>query len=98
MVINLDGVNSTVEFKDLDLSDLDTMIEKNIVLIAGNSKHNTEYISCTKPTLFYGSNERLDEPAKSIYKKLCDISNEKYNCAKTDEKMKVSFFNSAIAA
>ena len=49
MVIHSDGVNTTVEFEDLDLSDLDALIEKNIALITGNSKNNTEYISCTKP-------------------------------------------------
>jgi len=60
MVIHSDGINTTVEFEDLDLSDLDTLIEKNIALIAGNSKNNTEYISCTKPALYSCENEDLD--------------------------------------
>ena len=76
-----------VEFEDLDLSDLDTLIEKNIALIAGNSKNNTEYISCTKPALYSCENEDLDEFAKSIYAKLSDISSEKCNYAKTNEKI-----------
>lgn len=98
MVIHSDGVNTTVEFEDLDLSDLDTMIEKNIILIAGNSKNNTEYISCPKPALFSCENEDLDEFAKSIYAKLSDISSEKCNYAKTNEKIMVKSFNSTIAA
>ena len=80
MVIHSDGINTTVEFEDLDLSDLDT-------LIAGNSKNNTEDISCTKPALYSCENEDLDEFAKSIYAKLSDISSEKCNYAKTNEKI-----------
>lgn len=87
MVIHSDGVNTTVEFEDLDLSDLDTLIEKNIALIAGNSKNNTEYISCTKPALYSCENEDLDEFAKTIYAKLSDLSSEKCNYAKTNEKI-----------
>lgn len=93
MVIHSDGVNTTVEFEDLDLSDLDTLIEKNIILIAGNSKNNTEYISCPKPALFSCENEDLDEFAK-----LSDILSEKCNYARTNEKIMVKSFNSTIAA
>lgn len=98
MVIHSDGVNTTVEFEDLDLSDLDTLIEKNIALITGNSKNNTEYISCTKPASYSHENEDLDKFAKTIYAKLSDISSEKCNYAKTNEKIMVKSFNSAIAA
>jgi hypothetical protein len=87
MVIHSDGVNTTVEFEDLDLSDLDTLIEKNIALITGNSKNNTEYISCTKPASYSHENEDLDKFAKTIYAKLSDISSEKCNYAKTNEKI-----------
>lgn len=87
MVIHSDGVNTTVEFEDLDLSDLDTLIEKNIALIAGNSKNNTEYISCTKPASYSHENEDLDKFAKTIYAKLSDLSSEKCNYAKTNEKI-----------
>ena len=79
-------------------SDVDTLIEKNIALIAGNSKNNTEYISCTKPALYSCENEDLDEFAKSIYAKLSDISSEKCNYAKTNEKIMVKSFDSTIAA
>lgn len=98
MVIHSDGVNTTVEFEDLDLSDLDTLIEKNIALITGNSKNNTEYISCTKPASYSHENEDLDKFAKTIYAKLSDISSEKCNYAKTNEKIMVKSFNSTIAA
>ena len=98
MVIHSDGVNTTVEFEDLDLSDLDTMIEKNIALITGNSKNNTEYISCTKPASYSHENEDLDKFAKTIYAKLSDILSEKCNYAKTNEKILVKSFNSTIAA
>jgi hypothetical protein len=87
MVIHSDGVNTTVEFEDLDLSDLDTLIEKNIALITGNSKNNTEYISCTKPASYSHENEDLDKFAKTIYAKLSDLSSEKCNYAKTNEKI-----------
>ena len=87
MVIHSDGVNTTVEFEDLDLSDLDALIEKNIALITGNSKNNTEYISCTKPASYSHENEDLDKFAKTIYAKLSDISSEKCNYAKTNEKI-----------
>lgn len=98
MVIHSDGVNTTVEFEDLDLSDLDALIEKNIALITGNSKNNTEYISCTKPASYSHENEDLDKFAKTIYAKLSDISSEKCNYAKTNEKIMVKSFNSTIAA
>lgn len=98
MVIHSDGINTTVEFEDLDLSDLDTLIEKNIALITGNSKNNTEYISCTKPASYSHENEDLDKFAKTIYAKLSDISSEKCNYAKTNEKIMVKSFNSTIAA
>ena len=98
MVIHSDGVNTTVEFEDLDLSDLDTLIEKNIALITGNSKNNTEYISCTKPASYSHENEVLDKFAKTIYAKLSDILSEKCNYAKTNEKIMVKSFNSTIAA
>jgi hypothetical protein len=98
MVIHSDGVNTTVEFEDLDLSDLDTLIEKNIALITGNSKNNTEYISCTKPASYSHENEDLDKFAKTIYAKLSDILSEKCNYAKTNEKIMVKSFNSTIAA
>ena len=98
MVIHSDGVNTTVEFEDLDLSDLDTMIEKNIALITGNSKNNTEYISCTKPASYSHENEDLDKFSKTIYAKLSDISSEKCTYAKTNEKILVKSFNSTIAA
>lgn len=98
MVIHSDGVNTTVEFEDLDLSDLDTLIEKNIALITGNSKNNTEYISCTKPASYSHENEDLDKFAKTIYAKLSDISSEKCNYAKTNEKIMVKSFNSTVAA
>lgn len=98
MVIHSDGVNTTVEFEDLDLSDLDTLIEKNIALITGNSKNNTEYISCTKPASYSHENEDLDKFAKTIYAKLSDLSSEKCNYAKTNEKIMVKSFNSTIAA
>ena len=98
MVIHSDGVNTTVEFEDLDLSDLDTLIEKNIALITGNSKNNTEYISCTKPASYSHENEDLDKFAKTIYAKLSDISSEKCNYSKTNEKIMVKSFNSTIAA
>lgn len=98
MVIHSDGVNTTVEFEDLDLSDLDTLIEKNIALITGNSKNNTEYISCTKPASYSHENEDLDKFAKTIYAKLSDILSEKCNYAKTNKKIMVKSFNSAIAA
>ena len=98
MVIHSDGVNTTVEFEDLDLSDLDTLIEKNIALITGNSKNNTEYISCTKPASYSHENEDLDKFAKTIYAKLSDISSEKCNYAKTNEKIMVKSFNSTITA
>ena len=98
MVIHSDGVNTTVEFEDLDLSDLDTLIEKNIALITGNSKNNTEYISCTKPASYSHENEDLDKFAKTIYAKLSDILSEKCNYAKTNKKIMVKSFNSTIAA
>ena len=98
MVIHSDGVNTTVEFEDLDLSDLDTLIEKNIALITGNSKNNTEYISCTKPASYSHENEDLDKFAKTIYAKLSDILSEKCNYAKTNKKIMVKSFNSATAA
>lgn len=98
LVIHSDGVNTTVEFEDLDLSDLDTLIEKNIALITGNSKNNTEYISCTKPASYSHENEDLDKFAKTIYAKLSDILSEKCNYAKTNEKIMVKSFNSTIAA
>ena len=98
MVIHSDGVNTTVEFEDLDLSDLDTLSEKNISLITGNSKNNTEYISCTKPASYSHENEDLDKFAKTIYAKLSDILSEKCNYAKTNEKIMVKSFNSTIAA
>lgn len=98
MVIHSDGVNTTVEFEDLDLSDLDTLIEKNIALITGNSKNNTEYISCTKPASYSHENEDLDKFAKTIYAKLSDILSEKCNYAKTNKKIMVKSFNSVTAA
>jgi hypothetical protein len=100
MTIHSDGTDTVVEFDDLDLSNLDALIEKEVL----NSKptvlqKNSEYISSPMRVSFVGNQARTEAFLKSMLPCLSfDISNTSYSCVKNDVKAEILGCNLSEAA
>lgn len=96
MDIHTEGSNTTVVFKDLDLSDLDAILEEEQT--ASNKellKKNTEYVSTTSKVSFVAIPETLE----TMYLRFSfDVSSTKYDCSKVKEETVIQECNLLEAA
>lgn len=100
MTIHSDGTDTIVEFDDLDLSNLDALIEKEVL----DSKptilqKDSEYISSPMRVSFVGNQARTESFLKSMLPCLSfDVSNTIYSCVKNDVKAEIPGCNLSEAA
>lgn len=100
MIIHSEGTNSTVEFEDLDLSDLDAMFEEeHTVPTTKPLKKNTEYVSTTSKASYVDVHQRMGTILEAMYSRISfDVPNTKYDCARTTEQAVIQGCNLTEAA
>lgn len=100
MTIFTDGTDTVVEFDDLDLSDLDALIEKEV--LGSNPtilQKDSEYISSPMRITFVGNQVRTESILNTMLPGLSfDVVNTLYSCVKSDAKAEIQGCNLSEAA
>lgn len=100
MTILSQGSNTMVEFKNLDLSSLDALIEEDGVSAASETlRSESAYISKAIEVSFEEDQQKMDPMLIMMLKRLSfDVSNSVYRCAKNDKKTAIQGCNLTEAA